>query len=248
MPVVVDGKLWFYFSEVVRSPWQSHLALWLEPGLALAVCSVLLGDRPVSWVLLPEPRHIARRCRWGPTGLYCPCCALRQGQYTQAASVPECVPSRAPMPLLRGLCLASVTVKCAPVGVGRSSALYRSPSLSHWPKRPPAGYGSPGHRGGTGHPPTWWPCLLGPSVGTLSLFSLEGDPALAVPHGSALLLHGGARAAGLGDATTLTCANPPSLSGDIMIDYTYVECTSAVMQALKLFHERFPDHRAKEVR
>jgi len=33
-----------------------------------------------------------------------------------------------------------------------------------------------------------------------------------------------------------------------MIDYTYVECTSAVMQALKLFHERFPDHRAGEIR
>lgn len=38
------------------------------------------------------------------------------------------------------------------------------------------------------------------------------------------------------------------LPGDIMIDYTYVECTSAVMQALKLFHEHFPDHRAREIR
>lgn len=151
-----------------RSPWQSQLALWLEPGLALAVCSVLLGDCPVSWVLLPEPRHIARRCQGGPTGLYCPCCSLRQGQYTQAAPVPECVPLRAPMSLLRGLCPASV--RCALVGVGRNSAC-TAPSLSHRTKRPPAGYGSPGHRGDTGHPPTWWPCLLGPSAGTLSLFS-----------------------------------------------------------------------------
>lgn len=33
-----------------------------------------------------------------------------------------------------------------------------------------------------------------------------------------------------------------------MIDYTYVECTSAVMQALKHFHEHCPDHRAAEIR
>lgn len=33
-----------------------------------------------------------------------------------------------------------------------------------------------------------------------------------------------------------------------MIDYTYVECTSAVMQALKYFHKHFPDHRAAEIR
>lgn len=36
--------------------------------------------------------------------------------------------------------------------------------------------------------------------------------------------------------------------GDIMIDYTYVECTSAVMQALRHFREYFPDHRATEIR
>ncbi|XP_047573751.1 lanosterol synthase isoform X2 [Lutra lutra] len=46
----------------------------------------------------------------------------------------------------------------------------------------------------------------------------------------------------------LELLNPSEVFGDIMIDYTYVECTSAVMQALKLFHERFPDHRAEEVR
>lgn len=33
-----------------------------------------------------------------------------------------------------------------------------------------------------------------------------------------------------------------------MIDYTYVECTSAVMQALRHFHAQFPDHRAQEIR
>lgn len=38
------------------------------------------------------------------------------------------------------------------------------------------------------------------------------------------------------------------LPGDIMIDYTYVECTSAVMQALKVFHKHFPDHRPEEIR
>lgn len=38
------------------------------------------------------------------------------------------------------------------------------------------------------------------------------------------------------------------LLGDIMIDYTYVECTSAVMQALKHFHSVYPKHRAEEIR
>lgn len=33
-----------------------------------------------------------------------------------------------------------------------------------------------------------------------------------------------------------------------MIDYTYVECTSAIVQALKHFHNTFPEHRAREVR
>ncbi|XP_062972140.1 lanosterol synthase [Elgaria multicarinata webbii] len=46
----------------------------------------------------------------------------------------------------------------------------------------------------------------------------------------------------------LELLNPSEVFGDIMIDYTYVECTSAVMQALKHFHERFPEHRALEVR
>ena len=33
-----------------------------------------------------------------------------------------------------------------------------------------------------------------------------------------------------------------------MIDYTYVECTSAVMQALIHFQKVFPEHRADEIR
>ncbi|XP_003798191.1 lanosterol synthase isoform X1 [Otolemur garnettii] len=46
----------------------------------------------------------------------------------------------------------------------------------------------------------------------------------------------------------LELLNPSEVFGDIMIDYTYVECTSAVMQALGHFHKRFPDHRAAEIR
>uniref|UniRef100_A0A8C5RXB7 Lanosterol synthase n=1 Tax=Laticauda laticaudata TaxID=8630 RepID=A0A8C5RXB7_LATLA len=43
----------------------------------------------------------------------------------------------------------------------------------------------------------------------------------------------------------LELLNPSEVFGDIMIDYTYVECTSAVMQALKLFHKCFPEHRGE---
>ncbi|XP_020034252.1 lanosterol synthase isoform X1 [Castor canadensis] len=46
----------------------------------------------------------------------------------------------------------------------------------------------------------------------------------------------------------LEMLNPSEVFGDIMIDYSYVECTSAVMQALKLFHEYYPEHRAGEIR
>uniref|UniRef100_A0A8D0LCC0 Terpene cyclase/mutase family member n=1 Tax=Sphenodon punctatus TaxID=8508 RepID=A0A8D0LCC0_SPHPU len=46
----------------------------------------------------------------------------------------------------------------------------------------------------------------------------------------------------------LELLNPSEVFGDIMIDYTYVECTSAVMQALKHFHEKFPGHRTQEIR
>jgi len=37
------------------------------------------------------------------------------------------------------------------------------------------------------------------------------------------------------------------LLGDIMIDYTYVECTSSVMQGLKLFTDNYPDYRADDI-
>uniref|UniRef100_A0A8C3GPH6 Terpene cyclase/mutase family member n=1 Tax=Cairina moschata TaxID=8855 RepID=A0A8C3GPH6_CAIMO len=46
----------------------------------------------------------------------------------------------------------------------------------------------------------------------------------------------------------LELLNPSEVFGDIMIDYTYVECTSAVMQALRHFQEAYPEHRAPEIR
>lgn len=46
----------------------------------------------------------------------------------------------------------------------------------------------------------------------------------------------------------LELLNPSEVFGDIMIDYTYVECTSAVMQALSHFHKSFPQHRSEEIR
>ncbi|XP_067649211.1 lanosterol synthase-like [Haliotis asinina] len=47
--------------------------------------------------------------------------------------------------------------------------------------------------------------------------------------------------------TLLELLNPSEVFGDIMIDYTYVECTSAVMQALKHFTEKYPEYRADEI-
>ncbi|CAK9018165.1 unnamed protein product [Durusdinium trenchii] len=41
--------------------------------------------------------------------------------------------------------------------------------------------------------------------------------------------------------------NPSEVFGDIMIDYSYVECSSSAMQALMLFTEQFPQHRAREI-
>ncbi|XP_047457490.1 lanosterol synthase-like [Mugil cephalus] len=46
----------------------------------------------------------------------------------------------------------------------------------------------------------------------------------------------------------LELLNPSEIFGDIMIDYTYVECTSAVLQALSVFHKAYPDHRTEEIR
>jgi len=37
------------------------------------------------------------------------------------------------------------------------------------------------------------------------------------------------------------------VSGDIMIDYTYVECTSSAMQGLRMFTDKYPDYRAQEI-
>uniref|UniRef100_A0A3Q3NPX0 Terpene cyclase/mutase family member n=1 Tax=Labrus bergylta TaxID=56723 RepID=A0A3Q3NPX0_9LABR len=45
----------------------------------------------------------------------------------------------------------------------------------------------------------------------------------------------------------LELLNPSEVFGDIMIDYTYVECTSATMQALRHFQKAYPDHRAGEI-
>lgn len=41
--------------------------------------------------------------------------------------------------------------------------------------------------------------------------------------------------------------NPSEVFGDIMIDYSYVECTSACITALRSFHKNHPSHRAAEV-
>jgi len=41
--------------------------------------------------------------------------------------------------------------------------------------------------------------------------------------------------------------NPSEVFGDIMIDYSYVECSMASMTALAHFHEKFPHHRTTEI-
>uniref|UniRef100_A0AAZ3Q5N2 Terpene cyclase/mutase family member n=1 Tax=Oncorhynchus tshawytscha TaxID=74940 RepID=A0AAZ3Q5N2_ONCTS len=46
----------------------------------------------------------------------------------------------------------------------------------------------------------------------------------------------------------LELLNPSEVFGDIMIDYTYVECTSAVMQALRHFQHVYPEYRIEEIR
>ncbi|TXG61146.1 hypothetical protein EZV62_012509 [Acer yangbiense] len=45
----------------------------------------------------------------------------------------------------------------------------------------------------------------------------------------------------------LEMINPAETFGDIMIDYQYVECTSAAIQALKSFMKQHPTHRRKEI-
>ncbi|KAM8999221.1 lanosterol synthase [Sarcophilus harrisii] len=46
----------------------------------------------------------------------------------------------------------------------------------------------------------------------------------------------------------LELLNPSEVFGDIMIDYSYVECTSAVMQSLKHFQDCYPEYRAEDIR
>lgn len=41
--------------------------------------------------------------------------------------------------------------------------------------------------------------------------------------------------------------NPSNIFGDIMIDYSYVECTSACIQALEAFRSRYPSIRSAEI-
>jgi squalene/oxidosqualene cyclase-like protein len=41
--------------------------------------------------------------------------------------------------------------------------------------------------------------------------------------------------------------NPSEVFGDIMIDYSYVECSMASLTALADFHEDYPDHRTEEI-
>lgn len=41
--------------------------------------------------------------------------------------------------------------------------------------------------------------------------------------------------------------NPSEVFGDIMIDYSYVECSMASLTALAEFHEKFPSHRTNEI-
>ncbi|XP_045819042.1 cycloartenol synthase-like [Trifolium pratense] len=45
----------------------------------------------------------------------------------------------------------------------------------------------------------------------------------------------------------LEIINPAETFGDIVIDYTYVECTSAAIQALATFRKLYPGHRREEI-
>ena len=42
--------------------------------------------------------------------------------------------------------------------------------------------------------------------------------------------------------------NPSEVFGDIMIDYSYVECSMASLSAVYAFHQAFPEHRTREVK
>ena len=45
----------------------------------------------------------------------------------------------------------------------------------------------------------------------------------------------------------LEILNPAECFGDIMIDYSHVECSSACVQSLAAFHSRFPSFRSREI-
>jgi lanosterol synthase len=45
----------------------------------------------------------------------------------------------------------------------------------------------------------------------------------------------------------LELMNPSEVFGEIMVDYSYTECSSAVVQALTTFHKWFPEHRDGEI-
>lgn len=47
--------------------------------------------------------------------------------------------------------------------------------------------------------------------------------------------------------TFLEYLNPSEVFGEIMVDYSYTECSSAVVQALTQFSRTFPDHRSAEI-
>ena len=42
--------------------------------------------------------------------------------------------------------------------------------------------------------------------------------------------------------------NPSEVFGDIMIDYSYVECSMASLTALCEFHDEYPEHRTREIK
>lgn len=49
------------------------------------------------------------------------------------------------------------------------------------------------------------------------------------------------------DELVLQILNPSETFGDIIVDYSYVECTSACITALSAFRKAHPDHRTKEI-
>ncbi|KAK3942483.1 putative lanosterol synthase [Diplogelasinospora grovesii] len=48
--------------------------------------------------------------------------------------------------------------------------------------------------------------------------------------------------------TWMEMLNAAEVFGNIMVEYEYPECTTAVVTALSLFHKHWPDHRSKEIK